>query len=120
PAPKPPARLVRRAVTPPGEAARSEWFLAGTEPGAHGWSAASPPAAIVQPADGDILALDPDIPAANQRLGLKARHALADSRWQMDGADWHADTWPLQRGRHRLALLDAGGATLDQVEFEVR
>ncbi|TCJ15771.1 penicillin-binding protein 1C [Parasulfuritortus cantonensis] len=119
-APKPPARLVRAEIAPPGEARRAEWFLAGTEPGARTWTPAQPPVAIEQPGDGDILALDPDIPAPSQRLTLRAPGAPAGSRWQMDGADWPADTWPLRRGRHRLALLDAAGAALDQVEFEVR
>lgn len=118
--PKPPARLQHRQVALPGEAPRMEWFLAGTTPGASDWAAARPPAAIVQPGDGDILAYDPDIPAVSQRLGLKASHAPAGSRWQMNGTDWEADSWPLRRGRHRLALVDAGGAALDEVEFEVR
>lgn len=118
--PKPPAGLVRMAVKPPEEAARQEWFIAGTEPGAPVWPVARPPAAIVQPADGDILAFDPDIPLSHQRLRLHATDAPADSRWLLDDTPLASPDWPVTRGRHRVRLLDGAGQELDQVEFEVR
>lgn len=119
-APRPPAGLVRQPVSPPGEATRLEWFIAGTAPDGPTWDAAQPPAAIVQPADGDILALDPDIPAANQRLHFRAANAPAGSRWRLDREQIAASDWPLQRGRHTLSLSDPSGRELDRVEFEVR
>jgi penicillin-binding protein 1C len=118
--PRPPAGLARAEVAPPGEAPRREWFLAGSEPGAPAWTPARPPAAIVQPADGDILALDPDIPAANQRLRFRAANAPEGSRWLLDREVIAAGTWPLQRGHHVLSLTDDAGGELDRVEFEVR
>ncbi|MDD4880126.1 MAG: penicillin-binding protein 1C [Gallionellaceae bacterium] len=118
--PKAPATLVRMEVSPPGEATRQEWFIAGTEPGAPAWTAARPPAAIVQPADGDILAIDPDIPPLNQRLHLRAVNQPAGSRWLVDEVALDGEDWPLARGRHRLKLLDGDNRELDQVEFEVR
>lgn len=118
--PRPPAGLLRLEVAPPGEAARQEWFIAGTEPGSPAWTAARPPAAIAQPADGDILALDPDIPAANQRLRPRAVNPPAGSRWLIDGEPLPGEDWPLARGRHALILLDREARELDRVEFEVR
>jgi penicillin-binding protein 1C len=117
-APKAPPRLVRRKVAPVAEAPRREWFLPGTEAGA--WTQARPPAEIVSPGDGMRLAWDPDIPADKQRIGLKALHAPAGSRWRVDGQDWPDNDWPVTRGKHAVALLDAGERELDRVEFEVR
>ncbi len=117
-APKPPGRLVRRKIAPGGEPSRREWFLAGTEP--NNWGNASPPAEIILPGEGMRLAIDPDIPTDKQRLGLKAVHAPAGSRWQVDGQDWPDSDWPVTRGKHSVALLDASARVLDRVEFEVR
>jgi len=114
----PPARLVRRVTTPTGEPPRREWFLRGTEP--DGWTLALPPAEIINPSDGMRLALDPDIPADKQRLGLKALHAPKGSRWQVDGEDWDDVDWPITRGKHSVTLLDASARELDRVEFEIR
>lgn len=118
--PAPPAGLVRRPVSPPGEATRLEWFLAGSAPETPAWSAARPPAAIVQPVDGDILAYDPDIPPVNQHLSLRAVHRPADSRWQVDDTPLAGDDWPLARGAHLARLLDGSGREIDRVEFSVR
>jgi penicillin-binding protein 1C len=118
--PKPPPRLARKTVTLAGAAPGSEWFLAGTEPPAGGWSAAAPPARILQPGDGDILALDPDIPPERQRLALRASHAPPGAWWQLDEARLAEPDWPLVRGRHELILRDEAGAELDRARFEVR
>jgi penicillin-binding protein 1C len=105
------------------EAERDEWFIAGTEQPLfapdHAPQAVLPH--ILAPSDGTIIALDPDIPPANQRLRLQAQgHATA---WRIDGhpfarglsAQWLP--WP---GKHVLQLVDAHGKTLDQVHVEVR
>ena len=118
--PKPPPRLARKTVTLAGAAPGSEWFLAGTEPPAGGWLAAAPPARILQPGDGDILALDPDIPPERQRLALRASHAPPGTWWQLDEARLAEPVWPLARGRHELILRDEAGAELDRARFEVR
>ncbi|KAF0101561.1 MAG: penicillin-binding protein 1C [bacterium] len=119
-APRAPAGLVRARVAPPGETPRREWFLRGSEPAGAGWNAATPPAEIVQPGDGDILALDPDIPADRQRLIPRARHAPAGAWWKIDQERLAEADWPLARGRHALILLDGEGRELDRVRFEVR
>jgi penicillin-binding protein 1C len=125
--PRAPAGLQHQAVRfgDDLEAARSEWFLAGTaQPlfalAAQAGDAAAAPR-ILAPADGSIVALDPDIPPARQRLQLRAQGA--DARWRMDGkplgrgAELAWLPWP---GRHRLELVDVHGTVLDAVRIEVR
>ena len=140
------------------EAPRREWFLAGTEqavfqarapsavdrPAGHPTvsgqtaerrrrsPAAAPPvleARIAEPATGTIVALDPDIPPAHQRLNFRATAvapadgADADLRWRLDdqpvgrGPVWSWLPWP---GRHRMQLTNAQGQVLDEIRLEVR
>jgi penicillin-binding protein 1C len=126
-APPPPAGLVARRVAFGGEVEppRNEWFLAGT---AQARIAAAPPdprrARIVHPVDGEVLAIDPDIPAAAQQLLLGAEPAHPDLRWSIDGRALPPAArgrWALAPGRHTIALAAAGtGETLDRVEIVVR
>ncbi|RZL58272.1 MAG: penicillin-binding protein 1C [Variovorax sp.] len=136
-APKPPAGVVRTAVRFGDglEAARDEWFVAGTEqaeftPGAGADAGAQAgQTRIASPADGLIVALDPDIPPKHQRVrfiadrhgrGQEDRQAL---QWRIDGkpfargdrAEWLP--WP---GRHVFELADIRGVVLDSVRLEVR
>ncbi len=118
--PKPPRNLVSKVVQPPGEPARAEWFLPGTEPAAATWAAARPPARIVQPGDGAILALDPDIPLDRQRLRFQAREAPEGAWWLLDDTRLGTPDWPLARGKHLLILMDRDELERDRVRFEVR
>jgi penicillin-binding protein 1C len=111
---------VSKVVQPPGEAARAEWFLPGTEPAAATWAAARPPARIVQPGDGAILALDPDIPLDRQRLRFQAREAPEGAWWLLDDTRLNTPDWPLARGKHLLILMDRDELERDRVRFEVR
>jgi penicillin-binding protein 1C len=124
-APAPPPGVVRQHVRfgEHLEAERDEWFIAGTEQPEFAPDTApqSAPPRILSPTDGTIIALDPDIPPANQRLRLQAAGRAAS--WAIDG-HWLARgpialwlPWP---GRHVLQLVDARGKTLDQVHVEVR
>ena len=79
---------------------------------------------ISYPAPDTIIALDPDIPAARERVTFTASPAVAGLRWRIDD-----DVLPAQRGRadwkpvpgrHVLVLEDAGGKALSTVDFEVR
>ena len=139
------------------EAARDEWFLSGTAQTTLVQDAPDLGAAraystlaggqklskntlesnsnnprITHPADGSIVALDPDIPPLRQRLQLAASTltntaASAKSlQWWVDGkpmsppsrgatAQWLP--WP---GKHRISLVDAQGHSLDDVTVEVR
>lgn len=126
--PAPPAGLLAQQVRFDGglEAARTEWFLAGTQQDR--WALGPPPAAaastggrILSPPDGTILALDPDIPPQRQRLALRAQGA--GLRWRMDGREFAqgpSAQWLPWPGRHRLQLTDARGQLLDEVRIEVR
>ncbi len=147
-APGPPAGLIEAPVRFGDglEAARREWFLPGTEQtlfavdgdaprtltasGATGEglqpTASAVPARITTPQDGTILALDPDIPPARQRLSLRADTggaASASLHWWIgareigrgEQAQWLP--WP---GRHLVQLRDVHGRVHDERHIEVR
>lgn len=176
-APKAPAGLVRAAVQfgpaqpsaggspQPLEAAREEWFMAGTQQALFamdsvaasadgtsargqkgsqtaGRSAAEPPpfasasasasasdaavataavARITAPAPGTVIALDPDIPPARQRLQFTATGASL--LWRMDDKPLGRGprvAWLPWPGRHVVQITDAGGRVLDEIRIEVR
>ena len=146
-APVPPRGVVRETVryAPPArEAPREEWFIAGTQQtrfamktgagDAGGASAgalkhsideaedAAPRARILAPAPGTVLALDPDIPPAHQRVWFEAAGG-AGLAWRIDGRSLGPGArvawlpWP---GRHQVELVDTAGRPLDTVRIEVR
>ncbi len=104
---------------------RGEWFIRGTAPVAGtGVGVAAAEARIRYPGEGAILALDPDIPPAMQRVFLTASGG-SDAVWMLDGQRLgkagHALAWVPVAGKHRLQLLaNAGGRELDSVTFQVR
>lgn len=140
----PPAVLVQTTVRfdVNGQAPRREWFLPGTAQSrfALGGRKAAPtlsagvrlgdegraavPSAvnrITAPADGTILALDPDIPPRNQRVEFTA--AAPGARWRLDGrplGQGERLQWFPLPGRHRVQLVDAQGRLLDLIALEVR
>jgi penicillin-binding protein 1C len=86
--------------------------------GAMARSAASV-AGITSPTDGAIYALDPDMPAAAQRITLRGRAGT----WVLDGrvlGRGRQLQWAPRPGRHVLALRDERGRLLQQLGFEVR
>jgi penicillin-binding protein 1C len=127
-APTPPPGLVAQAVSFDGqlEAPRTEWFLAGTESAHVTLSSAAGSAArlIASPDDRSVIALDPDIPPAVQRLRFEVAGAPPrGSAWRLDGRRLGAATplpWSPWPGHHVLELVDAKGAALDSVAFDVR
>ena len=108
------------ASTAPIESSRSEWFFAGTQqpvfamdhiavngnesmaPGrkgsklnaSQGQSGAAAAVRISRPANGTILALDPDIPPDRQRVQLVARQAgmAAEQDWRDNSLRWRLVT----------------------------
>jgi penicillin-binding protein 1C len=124
-APRAPAGLVRAVVRYADgvEASRAEWFFAGTE---RERVALTDPALdaphIVAPVDGAILALDPDMPAATQRIVWTAAGNGGRLVWRLDGraigqgAEFAWRPWP---GRHRIELVE-DDRVVDQVAIEVR
>jgi penicillin-binding protein 1C len=126
-APAPPAGVLQAPVRfgDALEAARSEWFIAGTEQPlfaiAPEASAAQSAPRITAPADGTILALDPDIPSDRQRVRFEAQgHGV---QWRIDGkplARGSSAQWLPWPGRHRVQLIDARGQVADEIRLEVR
>lgn len=143
-APAPPAGVVQTPTRFGGqlEAARSEYFVRGTEqalfavaadgaggahrpaPQRHGDRSADRSAEtsrIITPAPGTIVALDPDIPPLRQRLDFQADGP--DGRWLMDGKEFargRQAQWLPWPGRHVVQLTSARGQVLDEVRIEVR
>jgi penicillin-binding protein 1C len=112
-APAPPHGVERRA---------GEWFLAGSAP-ARGGTVAPPPR-IAYPGDGAILALDPDMPPAMQRVFLAATGGV-DAVFVLDGVRLGSarenPAWTPTPGRHELHLVDArDDRVLDRAAFQVR
>ena len=127
-APTPPTGVVAQPISFDGqlEAPRTEWFLAGTELARITPASAAGAAArlIASPDDRSVIALDPDIPPAAQRLRFEAVSPLPPgAAWRLDGKRLGAarplpwSPWP---GRHVLELVDAQGSAIDVVRFEVR
>jgi len=136
-APAPPAGVVRANARFAGdaggrggtEAPRAEWFARGTQQALFAMDSVAPQAtperleaSIIQhPADGTIVALDPDIPPANQRVRFESTGR--NLRWQIDGREFARGPqaqwlpWP---GRHTVQLVGERGAVLDQIRIEVR
>lgn len=111
--PAPPAGVERRG---------GEWFLAGSAPARQ--LAGAPESRITYPGEGAILALDPDIPAAMQRVFLTAsggEHAdfvMDATRLGRAATDL---AWAPVPGPHELQLRSArDGRVLDRVRFQVR
>lgn len=127
-APPRPAGVVaqRLRFVPPIEPDRDELFLRGTEVA----EVALAPLVgagvrILYPGNGAILAVDPDIPEAAQRVRIKATQPGEGLRWRLNDEALVADAsggalWKPVPGRHELVLSDAAGAVLDRVHFEVR
>jgi penicillin-binding protein 1C len=136
----------RAPVAPPGvvrtkivyqndiEPARDDWFLSGTQmsrialsANAEGAAVRNGTARIASPTDGTIFALDPDIPAARQRIWFEsAQSAPAGSVWRLDGnlaappTQMPRMAWLPWPGHHTLELVDRHGVVVDSVKFEVR
>ena len=125
-APAPTDRVVAARVTFAGdvEPARREWFVRGTEPVAELGTVPAHHARIVAPVAGTIIAIDPEIPRARQRIAFEADGGEPGLRWVLNGEELAAAPGPLlwepRPGRHTLALRDADARLRDSVTFEVR
>ena len=127
PPPLLPSGLVRTAVRfdPAIEPPRRELFIAGTELATvHVAAPASERPRLMSPANGTVIALDPDIPMARQRLGIRATGTTAAMRIEIDGrAGVRADRvllWVPLPGPHRFVLRGSDGSSLDAVSVVVR
>ncbi len=107
------------------EPARQEWFLVGTETAViRSKTAAQSQPRIAYPATGAVIALDPDIPEARQRVVFRMQPANTAYRWRLDGrylpTPVSVAVWAPRAGRHQVALIDSTGTLADKAEFEVR
>jgi penicillin-binding protein 1C len=129
-APPPPAApagvsAVVTRFSPGLEPPRREWFLAETQsPRVVALSSGDEIARISSPANGMVIALDPDIPAHLQRLPFLAKGIDRSARFLLDGEPIGSAAqgvlWAPRAGAHRLVLVSAGGSVLDQLLFTVR
>ncbi len=144
-APKAPSAVVKRRVEFTSEqvrieAGRDEFFIRGTEPtsttatiasntriAVAAREATSQGARIVSPTDGAIIAIDPDIPAANQRVALKSGDAAQANCWEINGERlgcsektiaWSPSDSAYEK--NTIRLLDAKGEERDRVTLYVR
>ena len=126
---KVPPGLVHMKISyvPPVEAPRMEWFIKGTGEhvirlAAYEDSTRKYLPRILYPTDGTIIAVDPDIPPAHQRVQFSARGS-ATLKWVLDGKTvGHGRTawWRPRAGHHILVLADHAGKLLQKIKFEVR
>jgi penicillin-binding protein 1C len=81
-------------------------------------------ARIASPANGMVIAIDPDIPLQFQRVPLSARGSDASMVLRLNdtalGPANRNVMWVPAQGAHVLALEDASGHTLDSARFVVR
>jgi penicillin-binding protein 1C len=122
-----PATLTRAEVdfTPAVEPRRGEWFLAGTEmQRIAALSAGSAAPAISNPANGMVIAVDPDIPEARQKVPFSARGADHGMTFRLNGATLGPASqgllWSPTPGAHRLELVGPAGRVEDRISFVVR
>jgi penicillin-binding protein 1C len=118
----PPGVVVRDIAV--GAVVGPEWFLDGTQPAQTTVERAAAVPRILAPADGTVMALDPDIGDPQQRVAFEADGATGAVRWVLDGTVLGVATgvtlWAPRPGRHRLELVDADARVRDRVEFVVR
>ena len=104
------------------EAPRHELFIGNSA--AQLVAIAPSTARIVSPANGTIIAIDPDIPSLHQRVPINAHGVAAGMVLRLNGALLGSAAsnvfWSPARGSYLLALQDAAGHTLDEARFIVR
>jgi penicillin-binding protein 1C len=130
PAPTLPAGVTaaRAHYTPAVEPSRQELFLAdqsiATEKPEKPIIASGGIARIASPANGLVIAIDPDIPPSHQRVPLSAQGHVDGMVLRLNGAlvgpAEHNVMWSPQPGTYLLALEDTAGHTLDSARFTVR
>ena len=100
-----------------------EWFISGTAPRtrvAHSTQPQRP--RIINPGRDSILVMDPDIPAANERVFFTTRPSSTAVRWRLNGSVLSAahPRWTPRPGHYTLSLLNPASEVLDEIKFSVR
>jgi penicillin-binding protein 1C len=126
-APAPPRGVVAATTefAPAVEPQRKEWYLDKTQTRrVSAVAESSAIARIASPANGMVIAMDPDIPPNRQRIPIAVKGASASMTLLLNGAEiGPANTqvlWAPTSGAWRVAVADATGRVLDQILFTVR
>lgn len=111
--------------SPPVEPPRREWFIGGT--GTRRIIAVTAQDAIPRissPANGMVIAIDPDIPTRLQRVPLSAKGAGPSMVLKLNGKSIgsaeRSQLWEPQAGAYQLSIEEADGTVLDKILFTVR
>jgi penicillin-binding protein 1C len=121
-----PTGVISRKISFPAaiEPERVEWFLDGTEPPTLARPLAGDIPHIRSPVPEEVIALDPDIPPAHQRVVFEANVAATALHWFLDGEDLGDAArpffWEPVPGQHVLSLMDHEQRVLETVTFKVR
>ena len=107
------------------EAPRSEWFTKDQQSDATVTVAlAQPVARIASPANGMVIAVDPDIPPAYQKLPISIEGATRNLRVKLNDRELSltdgVTLWTPRTGSYSLELGDESGKVLDRIVFTVR
>ncbi len=122
----PPPQVVLSAVSFPDavEPARQEWFVADTQPASPLSDLDDANPRILSPPSGAIIALDPDIPPAAQRVVFEASPGARNSHWILDSRALAPARGPLlwtpSPGAHNLTITGQSGRALETISFVVR
>lgn len=126
-APQPPANVVAASARFANnlEAPRREWFTSDQLTASTVSIALSAPSPrIASPANGMVIAVDPDIPPAHQKLPISTEGATREMRLKLNGHELaRADgvtLWTPKEGAYTLELGDERGKVLDRIVFTVR
>jgi penicillin-binding protein 1C len=107
------------------EAPRLEWFTSDQQSAPTMTVAlAQPMARIASPANGMVIAVDPDIPPAYQKLPISVEGATGKMRVKLNDKELAltdgVTLWTPRAGAYALELGDESGKVLDRVVFTVR
>jgi penicillin-binding protein 1C len=114
--------VFKPAVEPP----RREWYLDGTADRLAQVTTVPDSARprIASPANGMIIAIDPDIPSDHQRVLIAVQGALPTMRLELNdrplGSAQTEQLWSPRPGAYHLTLEDRDGRPLDRIFFTVR
>jgi len=98
-----------------------EYFLTGTETASVPSVKKAGAVKIVYPLDGEVMAIDPDIPFNNQKVFFRSNGDSPKLTWILNGktiASGKMAPWIPLRGQHELKLTD--GKNEDAIRFVVK
>lgn len=126
-APTPPegVKSVMTTFSPAVESPRREWFMKDTTlMKVAAIAAHSQMVHIDSPANGMVIAIDPDIPSADQRVPFTVKGATRDMQLKLNnkviGSAAQQVLWPPKHGSYYLSVEDDHHHVMDRILFTVR